>query len=273
MAFPKVTFSGRKEEAISFPSEHSIGQNWTISLTENKIIEFRSGRGVYAFDRDDFLWAIGREEVALTNANNIIEMLPTGEYGFRKREEIEHEPLMEEDRKEVIRIICRLHEWEWSKYFPKSVVIQGRDIRLNELILGIVARLIWRRIFCLTLQGCDACAKGGQMATCRDDTRHRVCDSNLVPTMRFVQFAWMEMIPHFIGVSDMLSLLIQRHGLYIDPTYSIDWIAEAGLSPTVVYEEIRRMVLEGKSFEFDLLQDRDIAFYCQCFSIGRVHKH
>lgn len=119
MAFPPISFSGRKEDAISFPFEHSITHYWTIVIHENKSIEFRSRRGDYTFNSDDFMWVIGREEGVLESTNDIMEKLQSGQYGIRKKTEVAHERISENDIRETIRVISAVLEWEWCNHYPE----------------------------------------------------------------------------------------------------------------------------------------------------------
>lgn len=259
------------QQTKSLPLIHNL-EGWAIGIFQDSI-QFRFlGKKTYTFPLHDFVWGMGRNEPRVGSETDIIRRVNPHTLALAQRQKMSDEVVMSQgvvDR--ALTLICLVQFEEWERIYPEMLCIHGRRSHIRDLAEAIVVRVIWRRVYCISLEGCLRCQDNIRFRkTCRHTTIHRICDSNLVPSLRYIQLAWVVFSPYYLGAQSFIDGLVERGNVEIDPAYIMQSIVDAAFTPHDIHAAIHAMVLGGKTYEYNLFTERDGRSVCSCFMSGRI---
>lgn len=277
-------------------------EGWTITIRENKSIGFSFGEICYVFNSDEFHRVMGHSESMLVSSEAVLQRVDKHAYTVQKTNctAAWQQSMPFDVLTMAFELVCTIQAAEFNRRFPsmirmqgtfhtirpiqnrmtrgvpasRIVLVHGMTIHIHQLLLAVLTRLIYRRLQCITLENCPTCQKYCFLnrRQCNDSLsfgEHQRCNYNRIPSMRYVQLAWLEMMPCFLGVKEVISLLIHRYTLDLDPAYIMDWVNDSGLTLRDIHGELVRMSQRGHSLMYNTIMDEDVHTFCACYMSTR----
>lgn len=275
--FKTITYTGKSADALTFPMEiYHNTRGWAISVVNRHRLVFKALDCEFVFRYYDLSstiqpdWSV-IESVTTTDGGTdqtaVLSRWCEDRYlMWNKGMSIVRLPIPQGVVEGAIDAMGRVEMYFNDRADPGTLEIAGREMRMENVLMSIVAKLVQRRLDCYSLDTCEACQQTRPVTCTRPQAlaNHKQC-AQPRPTTLQVRRALRELAPHYNGVHHVMDRLIEVHALDVDNN-AIEWLGEVNIQP----ERIRREVVEPWRYGGeDLIPDDALTEQCLCFEIRK----